>query len=244
MIAKISAVASLNFAGLHIPEELENQLRRADLFTSGIVACCHDLLKGRTIDGEQTGLFISTAYGPMQCNLDVLDFLVEQEPLSPTLFSHSVFNGASGYVARIFAIHGPALTQTSYSYPFFTALAQATFALEQGQLEHALLIQAETYSTLLEDAKTDSPSPWPAGVVAWLLGREGVTVHRVQVAEEPCPPQARLQFKATSSTGKEHHHPLSMVLELNQLFTTEALPAQYTVTSDFGTVQLHLGDPA
>lgn len=243
MMAKLTAVADLNFSDLAIPPQLENQLRRADLFTTGVVTCCHDLLKGKTIDGGQTGLFITTSYGPMQCNLEVLDALVTEEPLSPTLFAHSVFNTASGYVSRIFGIHGPAVTQTSYSYPFFTALAQARFALEQGQLTHAIVLQAETYSPLLEDGKGGTAVPWVPGAVAWLLGPEGLPLHHVQVNETPCPPLSRLQYRATSSTGTRHHHPLSMGLELNHRFTTSTLPTRYDIDSGFGTVHLLFGDP-
>ncbi len=242
MIAKLTAVATIDFTDLQVEEQLENQLRRADLFTRGVVTCCHNLLQNQDIDGEQTGLFLSTAYGPMQCNLDVLDFLVEGEPVSPTLFSHSVFNGASGYLARIFAIHGPAVTQTSYSYPFFTGLAQAKFAIEQGKLSHAIVIQAETYSALLEDAKENGQTPWPPGAAAWLLSKEGITLDHLLVNETVCSPASRLKYKTTSSTGNNHCHPLSMVMELSHLFTTGNLPHHYTIDSDFGHVHLQFGD--
>jgi len=241
MATRLTAVANLNFASFTLPQELEGKLRRADLFTRGIVACCQDLLDEHQIDGEQTGLFISTAFGPMQCNLDVLDFLVENEPVSPTLFSHSVFNGASGYLARIFQIHGPAITQTSYGYPFFTALCQAKFALEQGQLKQAIIIQAETYSQLLEDAKSDHSNPWPTGAVAWLLGQDGARLEEILVQETACQPKERLHYRVTSSTGKEHHHPLSMGIELNRLFQAKQLPEKYQLSSSFGGVTLHFG---
>lgn len=242
MIARLTAVADLNFSELKLTDNLENQLRRADLFTRGIVVCCHNLLDNQAIDGGKTGIFISTAYGPMQCNLDVLDFLVEEEPVSPTLFSHSVFNGASGYLARIFNIHGPALTQTSYSYPFFTALMQAKFSLEQGQLSHAIIIQAETYSALLEDAKQEKSTPWDTGAVAWLLSGVGTDLHDIQVNESPCPPDSRLHYQVTSSTEKTHIHPLSMGLELNHLFKTTNLPEHYELNSPFGLVSLRFGN--
>ncbi len=241
MIAKITAVADLDFTSLSLSDELENKLRRADLFTRTIVACCHKLLEGQAINGKQTGLFVATAFGPMQCNLDVLDFLVEDEPVSPTLFSHSVFNGASGYLARIFGIHGPAITQTSYGYPFFTALAQAKFALEQGQLKQAIVIQAETYSQLLEDAKGETETPWPPGSVAWLLGHEGVEVKDIMVQESPCPPEERLHYHVTCSSGTTHHHPLAMTLELNRLFLAKQLPEKYQTSSAFGKATLHFG---
>jgi len=243
MRAKLTAVAALDLAPLTLTDELENKLRRADLFTRGIVACCHELLHNHNVDGDQTGLFISTAFGPMQCNLEVLDFLVEDEPVSPTLFSHSVFNGASGYLARIFKIRGPAITQTSYSYPFFTALGQAVFAIEQNHLKQAIVIQAETYSQLLEDAKTDQKTEWPTGVVAWLLGQDGVEILSVQVTEKPCSPADRLRYDVISSTGKQHQHPLAMGLELNRLFQAGRLPKKHNLTSRFGDVSLGFGDP-
>ena len=131
------------------------------------------------------------------------------------------------------------MTQTSYSYPYGTALSQAAFAVTQGQLSQAIVIQAETYSSLLEEAK--NTMAWPAGAVAWLIGPCGVEIQDIQVAETPCSPEARLRYTLTSSTGKTLNHPLAMALELSHLYTAGQLPRAYSVKSDFGKLHIQFG---
>ena len=122
------------------------------------------------------GLVLGTAFGPMQTNFDVLDQVVQQEQTSPTLFSHSVFNAAAGYLSRIFRLQGSAITVTDFAFPFFQALQQGSIAVASGRLDSCLILQVETYSDILADARTriigSDAAPWQAGAVAWLLTRE------------------------------------------------------------------------
>ncbi len=164
-----------------IPKHLMRELRRADQFIAMAVIACHELLKKtaqQAMDPELSGLIIGTGFGPMQTNFDVLKPILDDGQASPTLFSHSVYNAAAGYISRIFNIRGSALTITDFGYPFFNALQQANILLSTRSLQNCIVIQIETYSKLLEDAKSRSldntDKPWTPEVIAWFLqGIEG-----------------------------------------------------------------------
>jgi hypothetical protein len=162
-------------AGTGAPSTLARELRRADNFISlavqaGYAALGHESISPRS--GRQ-GLVLGTAYGPMQTNFDGLDQVVHHEQTSPTLFSHSVFNAAAGYLSRIFALQGSGLTITDFAFPFFQALQHGFIAITTGQLESCLVLQVETYSDLLTEARNritgNNANHWPVGAVAWLL---------------------------------------------------------------------------
>ena len=139
------------------PPHLSRELRRADPFIRYGVLAAHEILgniiTGHEFDAQNFGLFMGSAYGPMETNFDVLDQVVNREQTSPTLFSHSVFNAASGYLARIFQLHGCALAISDFGFPFFRALQQAILSIENGQLSGCLVLQIETFSTLLNDSR-------------------------------------------------------------------------------------------
>lgn len=138
------------------PQHLTRELRRADPFITLGVLAVDTLLKvtkpAASLPAD-CGLCIGTSYGPMDTNFAVLDKVVDCEQTSPTLFSHSVFNGAAGYLARIFKLTGAAVTITDFVFPFFQALQQAMLAVEEGRLSSCLVLQIEAYSELYHDAR-------------------------------------------------------------------------------------------
>jgi hypothetical protein len=86
-----------------------------------------------------------------------------------------VFNGAAGYIASTLGIRGSSLSVTDFGFPFFRALDTARLLLAGNQLNACLVVQVETYSRLLEDArKTHAPDtlPWRQGAVCWLVQKE------------------------------------------------------------------------
>lgn len=179
MTARIANCFCTTLDNLTVPAELARQLRRGDDFIRLSVTAVHAVLAGRMawegMTGERIGLYLGTAFGPMQTNFDVLDQVVEAEPVSPTLFSHSVFNGAAGYIAAIVGIHGSSVTLTDFGFPFFRALQQGVTAIESQALDRCLVLQVETYSHLLLDAvdrQGGKRGLWPAGVACWLLEGE------------------------------------------------------------------------
>ena len=164
-----------------VPEQFVRHLRRADDFINLAVSATARALElsGET-DAEpaKQGVFVGTAFGPLETNFSSLGSLVDEGEgqMSPTLFSHSVLNSAAGYIGRLFNCHGPALTITSYGWPFLSALQEARQALINGIISRAFVIGAEIYSALLFDAYErlfDFPPTWSPSAVAWVLDIQG-----------------------------------------------------------------------
>ncbi len=243
MTVSVVATSSLRLNDMVIPDHLGRDLRRADQFIQlAVLGACQVLAAAPPINGQRTGIYLGTAFGPMPCNLAVLDDLVMSEPISPTLFSHSVFNAASGYISRICKIYGPALTLTSFGSPFFRALESGWLAIKDKSLDHALILQVETYSTLLDDARTailpGTPPSWPTGATAWLLGKKGSChIDHISVSEEPCSPEARLAWRETKD-DHEMTHPLAAGEELSTLIASGTFPQDWQSSSTFGKVAL------
>lgn len=203
VIVRASFTSPLN--GLEMPPELSRQLRRSDDFIRLAVVAAHNLVTKLQGENSQSpeqqiavdGIVLGTSYGTMQTNFEVLDSVVSGQQTSPTLFSHSVFNSAAGYIGSIFAIQGQPLTLTDFSFPFFRALREGSLAIHSGRMESCLILQVETYSDLLQDGRSllgaptienpfrrehgSEPTSWQPGVVAWLLQRgedlNGNSVH-------------------------------------------------------------------
>lgn len=161
------------------PQHLTRELRRADPFITLGVLAVDELLKSMKPASSQPaacGLCIGTSYGPMDTNFAVLDKVVDCEQTSPTLFSHSVFNGAAGYLARIFKLTGAAVTITDFVFPFFQALQQAMLTIERGKLDSCFVLQIEAYSELYHDARrtitSEDAADYLPGCCAMLLTRE------------------------------------------------------------------------
>lgn len=162
-----------------IPEHYRRALRRADPFIQHAVTAYTAMGAEKILspkDPDRYGLVLGSCFGPMETNFDVLDLVITHQQTSPTLFSHSVFNAAAGYLSRIFNIKGPALTITDFSFPFFQALQQAMVLINSGKVDCCLVFQVETYSSLLKDtlrihagAITDD---WTPGATALLLTNE------------------------------------------------------------------------
>ncbi|MFP3982303.1 MAG: beta-ketoacyl synthase N-terminal-like domain-containing protein [Desulfurivibrionaceae bacterium] len=156
------------------------ELRRADGFTSLAVTVAEQALAGLNPhdDRGETGIFIGTAFGPLATNFAALDTLLDdgEGQMSPTLFSHSVFNTAAGYISRLFKLRGPAYTLTNYCWPFFLALREGKTAVEHGIIRRAVVLEVEIYSRILTEAGQrskgeDFPVLVP-GAVAWILEDE------------------------------------------------------------------------
>lgn len=161
-----------------IPEELVRDLRRADDFIQmAVISAAAAVAKApqRDYPPEEVGVFIGTAFGPLETNFELLGSLIDggEGQISPTMFSHSVYNSAAGYVARLLDIRGPALTITNYGWPFLLALEEARIAVATGMVGRAVVIGVETYSELLADVYCRSSglgaAPWERSGVAWVL---------------------------------------------------------------------------
>lgn len=180
MSVRISKLYCSDLSDIVSPPELARQLRRADDFIRlGVLAgyeTIKEVLEKDSKSADSYGLTLGTSFGTMETNFEVLDQIISEEPVSPILFSHSVFNAAAGYMATVFDIKGSVLTITDFSFPFFRALEHGYLAVLDGRLDHCLVLQVEIYSVLLQDAKdkvsSDREEVWQPGVVCWLLEKD------------------------------------------------------------------------
>jgi len=238
---------------------LARSLRRADDFIRAAV-----LTAAQTLVGVDTGagtsdfgLFLSTAYGAMQTNFAVLDQIIDGEQTSPTLFSHSVFNAAAGYIAASFDIRGCALTLTDFTFPFLRAVQEGVLALQSGLLSRCLVLHVETYSALLHDVRSagNDSGPenlWRAGAVCWLLEsgrtRDGnsLFIERLELDDAGYAPRAVLADREellVSGTRQSLAHPLALGMAMTDLLAglscAEGQPA-FAITAPWGAAQLYL----
>lgn len=196
-----------------VPKEFSAKLRRADDFIRlGVAATAqvYPVQEELRSPPDRTGIIIGTAFGPMQTNFDVLGLIVDEDQTSPTLFSHSVFNSAAGYIARLFNIPGSCFTFTDFAWPFFQALAEGFHALDSGRLDHCLILQIESYSDLLLDALQrtgTNNNEWPMGAIAWYLSTNrdatGQRIEHINIQPMPATPRDLLQRKEEIQLGSE-----------------------------------------
>jgi len=236
--------------------ELSRQLRRADDFIKlGVQAGYATIreVKGKDfLPADSLGLFLGTAFGTMETNFAVLNQVVTEEPPSPILFSHSVFNAAAGYIATIFDIQGCALTITDFVFPFFRALEQGYLAVLTGRLDYCLVLQIETYSTLLNDANKKSGSAdetWCPGAVCWLLGKTdpdssvNYQIESLKIESGLEEPDSCLKFKEQvwiNGTSSLCTNPLCAATLLTQKMKTSGITDRLDcrIDAQYGAVEL------
>jgi len=167
----------------------------------------------RPVAPAARGLFVGMVHGPIETNFRYLDSLVDdgEGQSSPTLFSHSVHNAVAGYLARLFDCQGPALTVTTFTWPFLVALDEARRAITSGRAERALAIAVETSCPVLEEASrritAGDGEPWLPAAVAWVLDAAdpgpapGPILTEIEISEAPCHPQALLTRSGETRSG-------------------------------------------
>ncbi|MEN8140724.1 MAG: beta-ketoacyl synthase chain length factor [Thermodesulfobacteriota bacterium] len=258
MKAIVTRATHISQEEIDLPPELLRHLRRADDFIKLGVLAAFGALEGKTAipweNPQRCGLFLGSSFGPMETNFAVLDQIVGGQQTSPTLFSHSVFNAAVGYLCRIFNLRGSALTLTDFALPFCQALQQGALAIESGLLERCLVLQVETYSALLNDARRKiSPGEagtWPEGAVCWLLEREdlcqtgGPVLHAVDIAET----QGGSYLESggqLSHNGQEitFNHPLAPAALLTDILNSKKDSGDWRLITPYARVDISLRDP-
>jgi hypothetical protein len=219
----ISAMHMSTGVDFQMPTEYAKSLRRADDLTKWVVGCAGSAFKSVAlpkIPPEEIGIFYGTSFGPLETNFRFLDTLLDdgERQVSPTLFSHSVHNAVTGYLARILKIHGPSITLTTYTWPFLTALNQAVQAISNGLVRRALVATAEMPSPLLADASRQfSGSQFtegPSGAVTWIVdkfpeeikGKQHIIIKHLEIHETPCDAKVLLtrSGEVWSCNGREN----------------------------------------
>jgi hypothetical protein len=259
MTVFVNGVYASRLADIIVPVELSRKLRRADDYIRMAVAAAFEVTKDvRAQENgwqERTGLVLGSGFSTMQTNFEVLESVVSGEQTSPTLFSHSVFNAAAGYIASTLGIKGAPLTVTDFCFPFFKALDQAYIAVIAGRLDACLVLQVETYSDLLQDGRKkliEESSDWQPGVVCLLLKRESnkeqvCILEGMSVNTRPCQPEALLTSSQKVQFGKRQEltmDPLGPAMLLaEQLYSKDMYDnGVFSVHSDWGELKLQFSD--
>jgi len=267
MISPVAVSATKKIAlseDLSVPDSLTRALRRADDFIKLAVVSARSVISlapSRQLLPEQIGIFMGTAYGPIETNFRFLDTLIDdgERQASPILFSHSVHNAAAGYVARLLDIQGPALTMTSFSWPFLTAISEARLAVNSGRVRRALVIGIETNSPVLEDAcrqiQGNKAVSWQPAAVAWILdtadqaSKYAVLLQDTVLTEIPC--NSDVFLTRTGETWNmdglipyDSRHPMAYAYALTDAVSRLRYSNQniikWTITAPFGQAQLTL----
>ncbi len=235
------------------PDELARSLRRADDFIRLAVSAAWSVLDGVEREPLRTGIYVGTAFGPLETNFSSLATLLDdgEGQISPTLFSHSVFNVAAGYVARLFSILGPCLTITGYGWPFVAALTEAREAVAAGVVDLAVVVAAEVYSDLLRDAYCREfgveHAPLSPGAAAWLLSAAGgVELAGVEVEDTPCPPALCLTRSDETFSGPglepvRQRHPMAHVEAMTRAVLAVKTPCRWEISASFGRAEIVFG---
>ena len=253
MKPQIIAVTELTAPPIDVAEHFAPRLRRADDYIKLAVAATERVFShpgANPEPGSRTGLFVGTAFGPMQTNFDVLGLIVDEDQTSPTLFSHSVFNSAAGYIARLFNIPGSCFSFTDFSWPFFRALAEGYSAITSGRLDRCLILQVECYSDLLLDARARTGTAvesWPQGAVAWHLAAAGSGIgwqlENIEINSVPAPATLYLHRREElQHDGKTCicSTPLAAAASLSNLIRKPAGEGELTcrLSAPYGSVRL------
>lgn len=217
----------------NLSAEFSSKLRRADEYIRLGVAAAEKIFSSHRItrrSAERIGLLIGTAFGPMQTNFNVLGMINDIKQTSPTLFAHSVFNSAAGYVDRLFTISGVCYTFTDFAWPFFQVLATGYDAIDSGMIDGCLIMQLETYSNLLEDARKqmdNAAAPWPKGAVCWYLSSEALEgawlLKQIEVQHTAAPPVSYVLRKENLYCEDDHlvcTTPLEAAVELTRMLNS------------------------
>lgn len=254
----ITAASHCTLEGIEVPAELSRKLRRADDYINLAVVAAYSAIQANieagTVTPDRCGLVLGSCFSTMQTNFEVLDDVVSGKQTSPTLFSHSVFNAAAGYIASTLGLKGAAFTITDFSFPFFKALEQGCFAINSGRLESCLVLQVETYSDLLSDGRkrlVKESTSWHPGVICLLLQRVSedsstrLQINNIEINRRSCAPEAYLVGRQDLMIGKVKQtvfDPLDAGLKLVQLVTDMSHDGgNFSVSSDWGDIRMQLG---
>ncbi len=135
-------------------KNLWKRLRRADKFSKMAVLAAASAVTNSAvldIDKKRLGVIVASAFGPQVTTFDFLDGLLDygEANVSPTIFSNSVHNAATSYVAEVLGVHGPCLTITQFQFSFQTALLMARVWLDEGRCDYCLVGAVDQYGEVL-----------------------------------------------------------------------------------------------
>jgi 3-oxoacyl-[acyl-carrier-protein] synthase II len=191
---------------------LLKKIRRSDKLSKMCVLAAADALADSGIEKitqKKIGIILASAFGPHVTTFGFLDGILDygDSAVSPTMFSNSVHNAATSYIAMSLDIKGPTLTITQFRFSFQAALQLADAWINQGRCDYVLVGAVDQYGEVLgyvsdqklitaKDGKIKPFSFKPTcqvpgeGAVFFLVNREGAkndycSVNAVYTGNDP-----------------------------------------------------------
>ena len=130
--------------------------RRADRFCRMAVLAAWDAVQDSGVIFEagssSLGIIMASALGPHSTTFGFLDNVIDygDNNVSPKLFSHSVHNTATFYIAKVLDSRGPCTTLTQFAFSFHEALIAAEAWLAEGRCDYVLVGGVDETHTVME----------------------------------------------------------------------------------------------
>lgn len=175
------------------PLDLKKQLRRSGAFATAGAYAAANALDNQGFSSERlekTGIIVTSSIGDQNTTSDFIDEMIDYGAGqgSPIKFAHSSHNTAASYIAKLFSIHGPAITAINLEETFANGLRLATCWLADKTCDDILLLQIESHShlsrVLASSEYSDEQKAFPASTssrkapceaACLLLSRDGET---------------------------------------------------------------------
>ena len=131
------------------------RLRRASPVTRFMVAAAQEALKGVEFDPQRLGILVVMTNACVQFTSRFYNEVIRTPALaSPLLFPETVFNAPASHLATLLGASGPVSTLIGESNLIAEALRLAGLWLENGLVDHCLVIGAEEADALALEAMT------------------------------------------------------------------------------------------
>ena len=135
---------------------LSKSARRADRFSRMTLLAAHDAVVDSQIPRDEmaasVGIILATGLGPHVSTFGFLDGILDfgEKAASPTVFSHSVHNAATSYVASMLGSNGASITVTRFALSWHHALLHASAWLDAGRSTYVLVGATEESGAVME----------------------------------------------------------------------------------------------
>ena len=207
--AKLVPAAPPGFLPKHL------RLRRASPVTRFMVAAAQEALKGVELDPQRLGILVVMTNACVQFTSRFYNEVIHTPALaSPLLFPETVFNAPASHLATLVGASGPVSTLIGESNLIAEALRLAGLWLQNGLVDHCLVIGAEEADALALEAMTyyHKQLVGGEGAGALLLSLEGEGP-RIEAVHGPFSYATRAQRRKALEEMIPHIRPSSMLVD-------------------------------
>ncbi len=135
----------------------EPRLRRTSPIALFMLEAAREALgDGQHIDLQRLGIVAAFGTGAMIATRRFYEGVIKSGPrfASPNIFPETVFNSPTSHVASVLGVPGPCYSVLGDESAWVNAVGVAAIWLENGLVEHALVIGAEEFDPIILDAYT------------------------------------------------------------------------------------------